>query len=97
MADTVLPTSEVRAELSQITRRFDEGDPDPIFFGSHRRPQAVLVPIATWDKLLAHAEDELDLEVARKRLADRRPWLDADELTAALADAEASAATHSMK
>lgn len=87
MAEAVVPTSEVRAALGQITKRFDAGDLEPVFFGSHRRAQAVLVPIATWEKLLAHAEDELDLDVARQRLADRRPWLGAEELDAALSTA----------
>jgi hypothetical protein len=86
MAD-VLPTSEVRAALSKITKGFDAGDTDPVFFGSHRRTQAVIVPIAVWEKLLAHAEDELDLDLARRRLADKRPWLSEDELDAALARA----------
>lgn len=84
MAQDVVPTSEVRAALGKITKRFDEGDTEPVFFGSHRRTQAVLVPIATWEKLLAHAEDELDLQTASRRLADRRPWLSEDELRAAL-------------
>jgi hypothetical protein len=57
MATTVVTTSEVRTALGQITKRFDEGDTEPVFFGSHRRAQAVLVPIATWEKLLEHAED----------------------------------------
>ncbi len=85
MADEVVPTGEVRAALSQITKRFDAGDPDPVFFGSHRRAQAVLVPIATWEKLLAPAEDEMDLDIARRRLSDRRPWLNQDDLDAAVA------------
>jgi len=92
MAETVVPTSQVRAALSQITKRFDAGDPEPVFFGSHRRAQAVLVPIATWEKLLAHAEDELDLDLARRRLADRRPWLSEDDLDAALATSAKKAA-----
>jgi hypothetical protein len=73
--------------LSQITKRFDAGDPEPVFFGSHRRAQAVLVPIATWEKLLARAEDELDLDRARRRLAERRPWLSDEDLDAAMASA----------
>lgn len=73
IARDVVPTSEVRAALGKITRRFDEGDTEPVFFGSHRRTQAVLVPIATWEKLLAHTEDELDLELAQRRLADQSP------------------------
>ena len=80
----VLPTSEVRAALGKITKGFNAGDTDPVFFGSHRRTQAVIVPIAIWEKLLAHAEDELDLDLARSRLADKRPWLSEDELDAAL-------------
>ena len=87
MVEAVVPTSQVRAALSQITKRFDAGDPEPVFFGSHRRAQAGLVPIATWEKLLAHAEDELDLDIARRRLADRRPWLSGEDLGAALAAA----------
>ena len=83
MAD-VMPISEVRAALGKITRGFDAGDTDPVFFGSHRRAQAVIVPIAIWEKLLAHAEDELDMDLARRRLADKRPWLSEDDLDAAL-------------
>lgn len=94
MARDVVPTSEVRAALGKITRRFDEGDTEPVFFGSHRRTQAVLVPIATWEKLLAYAEDELDLELAQQRLADRRPWLNEDELRIALRQAAEGAAEH---
>jgi antitoxin StbD len=92
MADTVVTTSEVRAALGKITKRFDDGDTEPVFFGSHRRAQAVLVPIATWEKLLAHAEDALDAEVIRQRLADDRPWLSEDELDAALRRAAEGAA-----
>jgi len=92
MADAIVPTSEVRATLGQITRRFDAGDTEPVFFGSHRRPQAVLVPIATWERLLAAVEDDLDREVARERLADKRPWLSTEQLDAALDRAAEDAA-----
>ncbi|HZU16828.1 MAG TPA: hypothetical protein VFD01_09575 [Candidatus Dormibacteraeota bacterium] len=84
MANRVVTTSEVRAALGQITKRFDQGDTEPVFFGSHRRLQAVLVPIATWEKLLAHAEDALDLDLARQRLGDDRPWLGEDQLAEVL-------------
>ncbi|MGH9127700.1 MAG: hypothetical protein ACRDY2_01750 [Acidimicrobiales bacterium] len=51
----------------------------------------MLVPITTWEKLLAHAEDELDLNLAWRRLADRRPWLGEEQLEAALAGAKEKA------
>jgi antitoxin StbD len=91
MATTVVTTSEVRAALGQITKRFDEGDTEPVFFGSHRRAQAVLVPIAVWEKLLEHAEDALDTELVQRRLNDRRPWLGEDQVDAALRAAERAA------
>ncbi len=48
-------------------------------------PTAVVTAVTTWaEKLLAHAEDALDVEVIRQRLADDRPWLSEDELDAAL-------------
>lgn len=84
MASTVVTTSEVRAALGQITKRFDEGDTEPVFFGSHRRAQAVLVPIQTWEKLLEHAEDALDIDLVQQRLADHRPWLSEDQIDTAL-------------
>lgn len=60
MEDVVRPTGEVRAELSQITRRFDAGEDRPVFFGAHRRAQAVLVPIATWERLQEKVEAASD-------------------------------------
>lgn len=88
MATPVVTTSEVRAALSQITKRFDEGETEPVFFGSHRRAQAVLVPIAIWEKLLEHAEDALDMELVQRRLTDHRPWLSEGQIDAALRAAE---------
>ena len=61
---------------------------EPVFFGSHRRAQAVLVPIAIWEKLLEHAEDALDMELVQRRLTDHRPWLSEGQIDAALRAAE---------
>jgi len=65
---TVVTTSEARAALSQIAARFDAGEVEPVVFGSHRRAQAVIVPFEVWEKLLAQAEDERDLQLAHERL-----------------------------
>ena len=69
MAD-VVTTGEARDALHQIAKRFDKGDGEPVYFGSHRRAQGVIVPVDVWEKLLAQAEDELDLASARQRLAN---------------------------
>lgn len=71
MAD-VITTGEARDALHQIAKRFDAGDGEPVYFGSHRRAQGVIVPVDVWEKLLEQAEDELDLDLAlaRRRLAD---------------------------
>lgn len=58
MTSAVRPTSEVRVELSQIARRFDAGDAEPVIFGSHRRPQAVIIPVALWEQLASNAGNE---------------------------------------
>ncbi len=66
---SVVTTGEARSALNQIATRFDQGDYEPVVFGSHRRAQGVIVPVAVWEYLLEQVEDELDLKLARKRLA----------------------------
>lgn len=68
MAD-VVTTGEARNALHQIAKRFGDGGGEPVYFGSHRRAQGVIVPVDVWEKLLEQAEDELDLDLARRRLA----------------------------
>jgi len=65
----VVTTGEARDALHQIAKRFDEGGGEPVYFGSHRRAQGVIVPVEVWERLLEQAEDELDIGLARDRLA----------------------------
>lgn len=68
----VLPTNEARAQLNQIATAFDRAGTtaEPVVFGSHRRPQAVIVPWELWRKLAPVIEDALDLATTRTRLQD---------------------------
>ena len=68
MAKVVTP-GEARDALHQIAKRFDDGGGEPVYFGSHRRAQGVIVPVDVWEKLLEQAEDELDTGLVRDRLA----------------------------
>ena len=65
----VVTTGQARDTLHKIAQRFDAGDGEPVYFGSHRRAQAVIVPVGVWERLLEQVEDELDSELARERLA----------------------------
>jgi PHD/YefM family antitoxin component YafN of YafNO toxin-antitoxin module len=65
----VVTTGEARDALHQIAKRFDDGGGEPVYFGSHRRAQGVIVPVDVWEKLLEQAEDELDTGLVRDRLA----------------------------
>ncbi|MFY2861262.1 hypothetical protein ACOJVU_16295 [Mycobacterium sp. THU-M104] len=64
----VVTTGEARDALHKIAQRFDAGEGEPVYFGSRRRAQGVIVPVAVWEKLLDAAEDELDAEPARDRI-----------------------------
>jgi PHD/YefM family antitoxin component YafN of YafNO toxin-antitoxin module len=68
----VLPTTEARARLSQIVADFARrgAAAEPVAFGSHRKPQGVIVPWELWAELAPALEDLLDATEARHRLAE---------------------------
>jgi len=83
----VLPTTEARARLSQIVADFARlgAAAEPVAFGSHRKPQGVIVPWELWAELAPAVEDLLDATEARHRLAEAGDArTDFDEVAAAL-------------
>ncbi len=65
----VLPTTQARAQLSQIAAEFERNESaEPVTFGSHRRPQGVIVPWKLWLEIMPAIEDHLDTTEARQRL-----------------------------
>lgn len=68
----VLPTTEVRAKLSQIAAEFERRGigAEPVAFGSHRRPQGIILPWELWLEILPAIEDQLDAAEARQRLSE---------------------------
>jgi len=68
----ILPTTEARAKLSQIAAEFERqgASSEPVTFGSHRRPQGVIIAWELWLKILPAIEDQLDAAEARQRLGD---------------------------
>jgi antitoxin StbD len=66
----ILPTTQARAKLSQILAEFERDgiNAEPVTFGSHRRPQGVLIGWDLWLEILPAIEDHLDAAEARHRL-----------------------------
>lgn len=54
LAMPVHPLSEVRERLSGILARFrqDGGSAEPVVFGSHRKPEAIILPYAEFEALM---------------------------------------------
>jgi PHD/YefM family antitoxin component YafN of YafNO toxin-antitoxin module len=68
----VLPTTEARSKLSQIVARFEQDGvgAEPVAFGSHRRPQGIIISWKLWLEILAAIEDHLDAAEVRHRLEE---------------------------
>lgn len=68
----VIPVAEARAGLSRVLASFRSGDTsEPVVLGSHRRPEAVLLPIERYQRLL-----DVDLSVSLERLRTLRPLIE---------------------
>jgi hypothetical protein len=66
----VLPVGEARETLSKVLANFrrDGRDARPVFFGSRRRAEAVIIPIDLFEQMLPILEDVL---IAREIQARR--------------------------
>jgi PHD/YefM family antitoxin component YafN of YafNO toxin-antitoxin module len=62
----VHPLSEVRARLSGILARFrrEGAAADPVAFGSHRKPEAILIPYEAYERYEALARQRARLDEA---------------------------------
>jgi PHD/YefM family antitoxin component YafN of YafNO toxin-antitoxin module len=49
----ILGTDEARKQLGDVLKRFrrDGADAEPVLFGAHRKPEAVILPVALWERL----------------------------------------------
>jgi PHD/YefM family antitoxin component YafN of YafNO toxin-antitoxin module len=65
----VKTTSQTRQDLTKILASFRANGKKavPIIFGSHRKPEAVLVPAKVWQKVIDEIDDlRLQIEVQRR-------------------------------
>lgn len=79
----VLPVAEARESLSKVLDRFRRQGRDarPVFFGSRRQAEAVIIPMELFEEILPLIEDALIARDVRSRL-DRHDgkWVDFDTL-----------------
>jgi antitoxin StbD len=79
----VLPVGQAREALSKVLDAFrrDGRDARPVFFGSRRQAEAVIIPIGLFEEMLPLVEDVLIAREVRARLAaDDGTRLSFDEL-----------------
>lgn len=71
---TVHTTSDARSGLNSVLKRFREKGitAEPLVFGSHRKPEAVVVPFELFERLLPALEEVLLADKVRERLDDPR-------------------------
>lgn len=72
MARHPVPTTEARRELNKTLKRFRAEGPtaDPVLFGAHRRPEAVILPYATYEVMQDLIEDAVIAAQVRERDRD---------------------------
>ena len=79
----VLPVAQARESLSKVLESFRRQGRDarPVFFGSRRQAEAVIIPMGLFEEILPVIEDMLIAREVRARL-DRHDgnWVDFDTL-----------------
>lgn len=65
----ILPSREARTEIPKALRRFraEGAAADPLIFGSHRRPEAVVIPFELYESLLPAIEELEIAAIVRER------------------------------
>lgn len=69
----VLPSREARTEIPKALRRFraEGATADPLVFGSHRRPEAVVIPFDLYVALLPAIEELEIAQIVRERQGEQ--------------------------
>jgi hypothetical protein len=79
-----MPVGEAREALSKVlaTFRREGRDARPVFFGSRRQAEAVIIPVELFEELVPLMEDMLIAREVQARRAghDGSTWLDFDTL-----------------
>jgi PHD/YefM family antitoxin component YafN of YafNO toxin-antitoxin module len=69
----VLSVREAREQLPSLLERFRNGDRTPVFLGSHRKTEAVMIPADIYAELTAQRRNAADQAVASVRAEGLAP------------------------
>lgn len=71
----VWTSAAARKGLPTILKRFREDgiDAQPVVFGSHRKPEAAVIPFELYERIEAIVEDHQIAQIIRDRSADGSP------------------------
>ena len=67
----IMSAADARKDLPSITERFrNQGaEAPPVFFGSHRKPEAVLMSMQRYEVIMSVLEDQLLGDLIQQRLS----------------------------
>src|SRR5260370_2067101 len=75
-----LSVREAREQLPSVLERFRNGDRTPVGVGSHRRTEAVMVPVEVFDELTAERGRSLAQAGAALPAARLAVWADVETI-----------------
>jgi PHD/YefM family antitoxin component YafN of YafNO toxin-antitoxin module len=87
-----LSVREAREQLPSVLERFRNGDRTPVGVGSHRRTEAVMVPVEVFDELTAERARAVVEAAASLRAEGLRPEASVEAITERWARGEISTA-----
>ena len=69
----VLPSREARTEIPKALKRFrvEGATAEPVVFGSHRKPEAVVIPFELYTSLLPAIEEIEIAQIVRERQGEQ--------------------------
>lgn len=85
-----LSVREAREQLSSVLERFRNGDRTPVGVGSHRRTEAVMIPVEVFDELTAERARSLSQAEASVRAEGLTVGADVESVTRRWARGEIS-------
>ena len=85
-----LSVREAREQLPSVLERFRNGDRTPVGVGSHRKTEAVMVPVEVFDELTAERAQSLTQAAASLRAEGLTVAADVEAITTRWASGEIS-------